>query len=724
MSIGAVGYSTDFYCAGYSKNSLNDSASKFTTMGSATQKTTSSNNGKTIGLTTAGNTGLLAKYADSSTPTEPIIKVGDYEVRVNDVDPNNATELEMFALMSYMEDVGMIEKHGMASYSKMKAYASQSEYDGVCSGIYDEQAFWDKKQNWFAIIDNAKQTFSCMTETYSQSVECGKLLSYFEKWNTKVSSRVLFSEAVQKFHDDNRLSAQELKEEKDWREMTDEEWDKMLEGVDEYIDAFKERLRQLKEMQDEASQKAALEADSDMRATAASSAALSAAANGLGGTSEADAESRTEEGTLTEDGVKHEKNWTKNLKTDDQTVLRTAKEAQEMENKALSRFEEVQLTSTTTVGVSQTDTGTECASVEEDENKEKVWTITAFGEDGIVSTRCQNGKIIDSWEIKYTNPNDAKKVQDFIGRFEKDANLIFSGSKDFWEEFLSSDMDADSIFAAHAEVFDKAAPDALPIVKNAWMNAAKETGYLEGGKMNYISQLLVRQVINRENGVEDYQNVFGNSVTSALQAAKEILQDLENPLTPISERGENAREYIEQEKAFYKKFIENLEEITNILVGDKNNMHIDKEKALKYASQLNPVDDIASIVKQPIKLAGRTQINRANNSIDIALGASIKVPGEFTLTVREKGVEVSGVTNWDNQKERQEASDMSGALATLLRNASGQMNHVGTDSSGIARWNENVEKVLSYFGIDASKDFTINGVKYTKGDSGIVKSVA
>lgn len=678
MNIGAVGYSTDFYRAGYRKNSSNDSASKFTTMGSATQETTSSNNGKTIGVTTAGNTGLLAKYADSSTPAEPIIKVGDYEVRVNDVDPNNATELEMFALMSYMEDVGMIEKHGIASYSKMKAYASQSEYDGVCSGIYDEQAFWDKKQDWFAIIDNAKQTFSGMTETYSQSVECGKLLSYLEKWNTKVSSRDLFSEAVQKFRDDNQLSAQELKEEKDWREMTDEEWDKMLEGVDEYIDAFKERLRQLKEIQDEAAQKAALEADSGMRATAASAAALSAAANGFGGTSEADAESQTE------DGVKHEKNWTKNLKTDDQTVLRTAKEAQEMENKALSRFEEVQLTGTTTVGVSQTDTGTECASVEEDENKEKVWTITAFGEDGIVSTRCQNGKIIDSWEIKYTNPNDAKKVQDFIGRFEKDANLIFSGSKDFWEEFLSSDMDADSIFAAHAEVFDKAAPDAPLIVKNAWMNAAKETGYLEGGKMNHMSQLLVRQVINRENGVGDYQNVFGNSVTSALQAAKEILQDLENPLTPISERGENAREYIEQEKAFYKKFIDNLEEITNILVGDENNMYIDKEKALKYASKLDPVDDIASIVKQPIKLAGRTQINRANNSIDIALGASIKVPGGFTLTVREKGVEVSGVTNWDNQKESQEASDMAGALATLLRNASGQMNHVGTDSSGIA----------------------------------------
>ena len=44
MGIGAVGYGTDTYCAGYSKNSSNDSVSKFTTMGSATQETTSSDN--------------------------------------------------------------------------------------------------------------------------------------------------------------------------------------------------------------------------------------------------------------------------------------------------------------------------------------------------------------------------------------------------------------------------------------------------------------------------------------------------------------------------------------------------------------------------------------------------------------------------------------------------------------------------------------------------------
>ena len=140
---------------------------------------------------TVGSNGYLAKYADSSTPADPIIKVGDYEVRINDVNPNNATQLEMFAWTSYMEDSGQIEKQGMSTYSKMKSFAVQSQFDGACSGIYDggsnENDFWNKKQDWSAIIENAKNTFAGMKETYSQSLECGKLLSYFEKWMSEMA---------------------------------------------------------------------------------------------------------------------------------------------------------------------------------------------------------------------------------------------------------------------------------------------------------------------------------------------------------------------------------------------------------------------------------------------------------------------------------------------------------------------------------------------------------
>ena len=75
-------------------------------------------------------------------------------------------------------------------------------------------------------------------------------------------------------------------EEADWREMSDEEWDKLLDNIDKYIDEFVEQLRQKEEMQEEAAQKAALEADAGMEATAAASAAL-AVAGGSGGNASA-----------------------------------------------------------------------------------------------------------------------------------------------------------------------------------------------------------------------------------------------------------------------------------------------------------------------------------------------------------------------------------------------------------------------------------------------------
>ena len=60
-----------------------------------------------------------------------------------------------------------------------------------------------------------------------------------------------FSSAVQNFKETNQLTAEELKEDKDWRDMSSDEWDKTLEGVDEYIDAAKEQIRYLKKKQDD-----------------------------------------------------------------------------------------------------------------------------------------------------------------------------------------------------------------------------------------------------------------------------------------------------------------------------------------------------------------------------------------------------------------------------------------------------------------------------------------
>ena len=101
------------------------------------------------------------------------------------------------------------------------------------------------------------------------------------------------------------------------------------------------------------------------------------------------------------------------------------------------------------------------------------------------------------------------------------------------------------------------------------MEAAEKTGYNEGERMDYLSQIFIHQVENRQSGVANYTDVFGGSVASALQAAREILHDLENPLMPVSQLGENVAKYMEQEKEFYRTLIEKLETLEDKFVSNR-----------------------------------------------------------------------------------------------------------------------------------------------------------
>lgn len=144
------------------------------------------------------------------------------------------------------------------------------------------------------------------------------------------------SDFIKKFQEARQITAQELKEDKDWREMTDSEWDKLLSGIDKYIDTAKAQIKEMEEKQKEAAQKAAVKAAPDQRTTAASSAALHAAAGGS--VDAATVQSGNEENQTGAAGEPaYEKNWTKNLQTDDQTILRVAKRAQEMESMAIRK---------------------------------------------------------------------------------------------------------------------------------------------------------------------------------------------------------------------------------------------------------------------------------------------------------------------------------------------------------------------------------------------------
>ena len=185
MGINGVGsYQAQNYATQNRSRSIerNWSGSKDESIGNATSLSDSSNKGKKIGITTVGDKGYIAMYADSSTEQDPVVKVGDYEVRIKDVNPNNATKMEMFALMSYMDDKGLTNNQGMKSFNKMTAYSTQAEYNGYCSGISDENAAWTEERDWIAILENAKESYYKNPQTYGQGLECEKIIDNLKNW--------------------------------------------------------------------------------------------------------------------------------------------------------------------------------------------------------------------------------------------------------------------------------------------------------------------------------------------------------------------------------------------------------------------------------------------------------------------------------------------------------------------------------------------------------------
>ena len=200
MGINGVGsYQVQNYTTQNRSRSIerNWSGSKDETIGNATSFSESSNNGKKIGVTTVGNKGYIAMYADSSTEQDPVVKVGDYEVRVKDVNPNNATKMEMFALMSYLDDQGLTDNQGMKSFNKMAAYSAQAEYNGYCSGISDENAAWTEERDWIAILGNAKESFYKNPQTYEQGLECEKIIDNLRRYDDARNSGVNISDIPQ-----------------------------------------------------------------------------------------------------------------------------------------------------------------------------------------------------------------------------------------------------------------------------------------------------------------------------------------------------------------------------------------------------------------------------------------------------------------------------------------------------------------------------------------------
>jgi hypothetical protein len=99
--------------------------------------------------------GMKAKYASCSTQDNPVIyvetnyggKTVSYNVNIHEVDPNNASRLEMFALCSYADDIGIGDNSTYGTYSTLRSFEEMANHNGYIDSKTGELSTFDQFQN-------------------------------------------------------------------------------------------------------------------------------------------------------------------------------------------------------------------------------------------------------------------------------------------------------------------------------------------------------------------------------------------------------------------------------------------------------------------------------------------------------------------------------------------------------------------------------------------------
>lgn len=411
----AVGVVRATYGAGYAHQGTPQPAAEESSLEffSATQNMQEVNEGKVLGITMIpkeGNMsyGMVAQYAEKSTKEDPIIcvtsnyggRVEKYYVHVNDVDPADATQLEMFAFLSYADDQGLTDAGSFGSYHYLKLYARNAEENGYAMQVSGYGNFLQEKQNWKEIIKRMKEDYFG-AKLYGQVRRCESLIGAMEapickktvSNDTKEAAIALKKSAAAEREEQIAFISAYIEEQLEkWRKgeikelsfqiganlFTEKEWDTLLEKFDSVMESIRESMKQELERRK--------------------------------------AEEQREKERL------------------EQEAKRKAIQKQMERREAAGLLFELPLPTECGLLLAETIVCT-CPSVSPEQPAPRY--IICYTEEGIT---CKGMDSADGeeWLIPFQDAEQYQKVIEFLKSFPPDENLPFAARKDFWEDFLIS----------------------------------------------------------------------------------------------------------------------------------------------------------------------------------------------------------------------------------------------------------------------------------------------
>ena len=160
-----------------------------------------------------------------------------YEVNLNEIDPRNATAIEMFAYCQYKDAKGEGVNSTFGSWNALKTMIDP--VGGMEFNSIEDAA--TKKINWDSALAGSSVSMEKMMT--GEKLSAADLLQ-------------MVREAYERANSDE--------EEKDWRNMSEEEWDKLLGSVDRQLEALREETKAQAEENEEKNKAELLTARSRM----------------------------------------------------------------------------------------------------------------------------------------------------------------------------------------------------------------------------------------------------------------------------------------------------------------------------------------------------------------------------------------------------------------------------------------------------------------------------
>ena len=213
--------------------------------------------------------GLSAKLLPGTDSKSTLVQVTtargeSVTLDVDQIDPRNASAIEMFAFCQYADYMETGSQDPWGSWHALKNFATDA--DDVLQ--YDSfQEATESKRDWTkALMQHSNLGF--------KNTKTGEILDVSTVFQM-LRDTLMERHALKTKNEDQSNQ--------DWRTMDDDHWQVLLDYIDDYLDQLTEKLKEIREMQEDAATSTASRVPADMRSRAASMAMLAVLANGSAG---------------------------------------------------------------------------------------------------------------------------------------------------------------------------------------------------------------------------------------------------------------------------------------------------------------------------------------------------------------------------------------------------------------------------------------------------------